>query len=194
MPNFMGEEKKSRAPLYVGLVFILIAAVGSTLAANLTLNSRNRIEFGQGKYIVQACQGWIQISLSTGETIDGVSPVTGVTFDSLDLRSCSGTTLRLKIYGTSDAPDAAPLDIFYGPNGPANYMSVGIDNTPKIYLLDANGNPELDEQGVPTQNDSYLTFTPPDSLTGSVSISFNSPLASMESVGSIVIETGKSAI
>ena len=190
----MREEDKSRAPVIIGLVLLIIAAIGSTLAANISINGNNRIEFGQGSFSVQACQGWIQVSLSTGETVDGASPVTGLTLEGLDLNACSGNTLRIRIFGVTDENGDTPLlDLYDGSNGPANSVSLGIDNDPKIYLLDADGIPELDGAGIPIQNDGYLTLVPPDPTNGNIGVIFNSPLANMESVTSLTIETGTTA-
>jgi hypothetical protein len=190
----MREEDRSRTPLILGLVLLLVAGIGSTLAANISINGTNRIEFGQGSYTVQACQGWIQVSLSTGETIDGASPVTGLTFEGLDLHACAGNTLRVRIFGATDESGNTPqLDLFSGSNGPTNSVSLGIDNDPKIYLLDADGNPEIDSSNIPIENDGYLTLIQPDAISGNIVVNFNTPLANMESVTSLTIETGTTA-
>jgi len=185
MPNFMGEEKKSRAPLYVGLVFILIAAVGSTLAANLTINSRNRIEFGQGFYQVQACQTWIKINADSGSFTPpgGVSDIylNRVSIDSLDTRACASTSLRLKFYSETSGTEAVP--IFTGGDATPVYdLSIGIDAAGSVSLiprLDANGDPIDDSSGI-TLNYDLGTYT----------FTITSPLALMSGLSSLTLESG----
>ena len=51
----------SKKKLAIGLV-ILVLTVGTTLARPFTINTNNRVTFGQGLYQIRACDGWIKIS------------------------------------------------------------------------------------------------------------------------------------
>ena len=96
-----GEIKPS---LLVGIFLVLLGALSSTFAANLTLNQDDTIEFGRGKYDIKACQSWININLDSGYF---ESPVPGsylnkIFIESLDTYACKGKSIKLKFFQTED--------------------------------------------------------------------------------------------
>ena len=101
---------KSRKPLRVLLGIGALAAVtgiGSTLAANISLNGGNDVEFGQGVVTTAACDSTITVT-PISEFDNSVDPAV-FNLDSIDLSDidndpgdCDGKTLTIKGYGDSD--------------------------------------------------------------------------------------------
>ena len=97
-------KKKSNARLfkvYLGAVVIFATSVGSVLAAGISIGASARgTEFGQGVYLIKACDDWIQLNLVAGETGSkgapaGYSALTGITIDGLDVTKCSSTKFSI---------------------------------------------------------------------------------------------------
>jgi hypothetical protein len=88
--------KKSRFGFMVGLSLIVFSLVSSTLAANITLNSGQRKEFGSGLYLIKSCDQWVQIYLaSNGTTVQNVQ------LQGLDVTTCANSNIQIKLYGNS---------------------------------------------------------------------------------------------
>ena len=54
-------KKRARIATIIGGAFLL-AAVGSTFAANITINSTDSLEYGQGLTQAVACEGTINVT------------------------------------------------------------------------------------------------------------------------------------
>lgn len=94
--DFQDAPKKSRFGFMVGLSLILFSLLSSTLAANITLNSGQRKEFGSGLYLIKSCDQWVQIYLgSNGSTVQNVQ------LQGLDVTQCANSNLQIKLYGNS---------------------------------------------------------------------------------------------
>ena len=88
--------KKHRFGLIVGLSLVVFSLFSSTLAANLTLNSGVRKEFGSGVYLIKTCDQWVQIYLaSNGTTVQNVQ------LQGLDVTQCVNSNIQIKLYGSS---------------------------------------------------------------------------------------------
>jgi hypothetical protein len=113
--NGSGRSPKKRARLVtiIGGAF-LFAAVGSTFAANITINTSNSLEYAQGITQATACNPSLLIqpanrfinSAGGGsfalETIT-VSDTTSATAAGVGLGNCNGKTLRIAAYGDTGA-------------------------------------------------------------------------------------------
>jgi len=66
----------------------VFAALGSTLAANITINSNSAVEFGQGLSAASACDSNIKVkpvaSFSNTSDTGGVFMLSGITFEEVD--------------------------------------------------------------------------------------------------------------
>ena len=104
---------KSRKPLRMLLGIGALAAVtgiGSTLAANISLNSATSgaVEFGQGVVTTAACDSTITVtpvSAFDNSVGTGVFNLTSIDLSDIGVTApedCSGKTLTIKGYGDSD--------------------------------------------------------------------------------------------
>lgn len=102
-------KKRGRLATIIGGAF-LFAAIGSTFAANVTINTSNTLEYGQGLTQAAACDPSLNIipvnkfvnSAGGGafylETIT-VQDTTTATAAGIGLGNCAGKTIRLTAYG-----------------------------------------------------------------------------------------------
>jgi hypothetical protein len=111
----MNREPRGRVlRALTGAGIILIASVGSVLAANIAIgNSDNTTEFGQGEFTLKACDSWIQLDLVNGATgqngaPSGLSALTGITIQGLDASQCRSTQFTIRAVDAS----ANPLPIY----------------------------------------------------------------------------------
>jgi hypothetical protein len=93
-----------------------IAVVGSTLAANISINSGGALEFGQGLTQTAACSGSNTITMTPTSTFvnaasAGTFYLSQVSFGGSGLATCAGKTFTIK--GFSDS-GATPLTIATG--------------------------------------------------------------------------------
>ena len=105
-------QKRTRLVTMVAGAF-LVAAVGSTFAANITINTANTLEYGQGLTQATACNPGILIvpanrfvnSAGAGtfllETITVTDTASVTTSPTAGFGNCAGQTLRLRAYGNT---------------------------------------------------------------------------------------------
>ncbi len=104
-------KKSSSSKALLGLAGIAaVALLGSTLAANISLNGGSGVEFGQGVALTTACDD----SITSTPTATFVNAASGggfnfstVAFSNVS-SACWGKTFTLKAYGDTSA---TPLDI-----------------------------------------------------------------------------------
>lgn len=106
-------EKKSRTPLRVLLGIGALAAVvgvGSTLAANISLNGGGNVEFGQGVATTASCDGEITVTpISEFNSADDAFYLNSIQLSGIDTGTqgegdtvgCAGKTLTIKAYDNS---------------------------------------------------------------------------------------------
>lgn len=99
-------RKKGNALLWAGLG-LLIASISATLSATITINTNNRIEFGQGIKYIDACDDWVKITprAGTGTELDYVKYID---IAGLDTSSCKSTDLTIALYKTG-VSDSMPV-------------------------------------------------------------------------------------
>ena len=95
-----------RAPTGAGI--ILMASLGSVLAANIAIGHSNEVnEFGQGVFTLKACDSWIEMDLVNGATgrngaPSGLSALTGITIQGLDASKCKSTRFTIRAIDSSN--------------------------------------------------------------------------------------------
>jgi alpha-tubulin suppressor-like RCC1 family protein len=151
---------------FVGIGALLV--VGSTFAANINLNSGQRVEFGQGISIVTSCDS--QVTLTPRASFVNVSGsgsfyFSSFTLSNVDVVACNGVSFTLKAYGNT-SPD--PLTLFSTNN------SAVINDSSTAFVVAAN------------QSGLTLSDT---STTGAFTANFTSPVALASNVYKISIET-----
>ena len=91
----------------LGGAVIVIASLGSSLAANIAIGSADgTTEFGQGEFTLKACDSWIQLNLISGSTgqngaPEGLSALTGITIEGLDANQCKSTQFTIQAFDQS---------------------------------------------------------------------------------------------
>jgi len=180
----------SRKKIIIGLALI-IATLGTTLASTFTINSNNRVTFGQGIYQIRACDGWIKISFEKTDTASGVmdngqrvQAVSAVNIDSFNSNSCKNTNFKIKLFKTGVS---TALNLYTQEDSTAsNQVWLSVDNSGLVTLLDTSGI-NLGEFG-----DSAVGLGM-DSTTGRYTIYFFNPLQPASNVNSYTVESGPNA-
>jgi hypothetical protein len=104
--EFIESSKKPKR--FIGILFIALGLIGTTVAANITINN-GRIEMGQGIYRISACDQWVGIGLyPTAASYSGKSRIQTVELIGLDPRLCKNVK--------NSSPNT-PLELFYGTTG-----------------------------------------------------------------------------
>ena len=86
-----------------------IAVVGSTLAANISINTGGSLEFGQGLTATAACSNGATVTMtptstfSNGSGTAGNFYLSGITFSNTGLLNCSGKTFTIQAWDSSTA-------------------------------------------------------------------------------------------
>jgi hypothetical protein len=180
----------SKKKLAIGLV-ILVLTVGTTLARPFTINTNNRVTFGQGLYQIRACDGWIKISFEKTDTANGVmdggsrvQAVSSVNIDSFNSLACKNTNFKIKLFKTGVA---TALNLYTQENStPSSQVWLSVDNSGVVTILDTSGT-NLGEFG-----DSAVGLGM-DTETGRYTIYFFTPLQPASNVNSYTVESGPNA-
>ena len=92
----------------IGASVIVLASLGSSLAANVAIGGPNgTTEFGQGEFTLKVCDSWIQLNLLSGSTgaygseSSGLSALTGITIEGLDASQCKSTKFTIQAFDQS---------------------------------------------------------------------------------------------
>ena len=153
----------------IGALFV----VGTTFAANINLNSGQRVEFGQGISIVTSCDS--QVILTPRASFVNASGggsfyFSSFTLSNVDVTACSGVSFTLKAFGNTSSD---PLTLF------SSIKSAVINDSSTAFVVAAN------------QSGLTLSDT---STTGSFTAVFASPVALASSVFKVTLETSGDAI
>jgi hypothetical protein len=121
--------KKNNLRALVGLAAIAgVAVLGSTLAANISLNDGAPVEFGQGVQVTSACDNEITLT-PTAVFVNGSTPLfmlSTISFSGVDASStttCQGKTLSLSAYGESSS---TPLQLATSNSTALTTATIGI--------------------------------------------------------------------
>jgi photosystem II stability/assembly factor-like uncharacterized protein len=167
-------EKKSRRILnnkFLTSIVVVIAAAfffQSTLAANLSINSGQSVEFGQGIAVSTVCDSTVTLtpySSFVNGSSSGTFYFSAFQLSNIDAAACSGVTFTIKAYNNSSS---SPLTLF--------------STNTSASIKDSNSTFEV------AANQSGLSLA--DSQTaGSFTASFTSPAALSSDVYKITVET-----
>jgi hypothetical protein len=184
------DTRKKSVPLFIGIFLVVLSAISATFAANITINGSNRVEFGQAVYVVEACNGWIQISLGYGETTDGLSNITSFVINGLDTRSCGSTNITFKAYGGENQLDLYDIQsredgVEPGAAVPVDQFTLRIDDQEAVSLVDADGT-------TIATDDPYISLDI-DNASRTYVVGFTYPLATVEEITRMTVESGPNA-
>jgi hypothetical protein len=174
-------EGSSRAPLkqrkgfrvILGITVMgVFAALGSTLAANITINTSNAVEFGQGLSAASACDSSITVkpvaSFSNQSETAGVFMLSGITFSDVDTSTsaCAGKQFVISTYdsGTLTANYLGATSATAPYTDSYTAVIVNIGNTFNVDSMTVTDSPTIT-----TSNGGFtLTFDNPLTQAGSV--------------------------
>jgi len=188
------DTRKKSVPLFLGIFLVFLSAISATFAANITINDSNRVEFGQAVYVVEACNGWVQISLGNGdeENSPGAwSYITSFVINGLDTRSCGSTNITFKAYGNTNNL----LDLYatyaivngeeVGEPSIVNQFTLRIDDQEAISLVDSDGT-------TIASTDPFISLDT-DDATRTYVVGFTYPRAKVEEITRMTVESGPNA-
>jgi hypothetical protein len=177
-------------------------ALGSTLAANINLNSDGNVEFGQGVATTTACDddGITVTPFSTFINAAGAGShkLSSIQLSEIDSSedNCEGKTFRIRAYG--DGSD--PLDLFSWETGVMDGVTqeyvwteenrfdfVDITRTDETFLWTSDGTDDDDVIDIDDSNIEQTSFTL--SLVSLEETIRRTPLALAEDVKKITVET-----
>jgi len=166
------KNKKSVKGLVAMAMFGAVAVLGSTLAANISLNS-GTLEFGQGVAVTSACDP--NGITATPKAVFANSTGAGqYNFASIALsgihNDCAGDTFTLNAYGDTSA---TPLNI-------ATVGAVSYNVATFVYTATLPGSSYI----------STASYVSPVSNTGSLEIGFRGTQATSGAVYKITLQTG----
>lgn len=197
-----GPSRSKRAKINLGIFLAIFGILGSTLAANISLNGGAKREFGQGIFQIKACDQWVGVGLTSGQGAQNTF-VANVKLYGLDPRACKGTLLRIKFF-PSGSTTAMPMYLGAGPTTAANDSVTATTLVTKVTNVAYTGNNStqyqawaydavslVDPQGRDigyADNYELIDYFP---STGVYSIIFTYPRAVAAQVASVTIETAK---
>ena len=189
------------------LLIVGLFGITTTVAANITINSGKKAEFGQGLYQVKACDQFVSVYLDntdttyneTGTAGSGFSNISAIRVYGLDTVKCAGTTIRIKLY---KANQAAPLQIYTNAE-PGGYECPDTTNcgyAQLVLVVAANATQANAKNNVTLLSysganvgkfDDYqgLSYDVP---TGSYTVGFTYPRASMSQFSYLTLESASS--
>ena len=135
--DFSKRKKRRIIRLVLATAAIFIVAA-NTLAGNYSINSGNKIEFGQGAFRVSACDGFISVNFyPTAATYSGLSRIQTVELVGLNAAKCNGKLLRLKVYGSTGN---TAKSLYYGVSGmsPGSPATLNYGSADTLALVDTS--------------------------------------------------------
>jgi hypothetical protein len=180
----------SRKKLFIGALLVVVT-LGTTLASTVTINTNNRLTFGQGLYQIRACDGWIKITFEKTDTAGGVmdngsmvQAVSAINIDSFNSLACKNTNFKIKLFKTGVS---AALNLYTQEDTTASdQVWLSVNNSGVVTILDKSGT-NLGEYG-----DTAVGLGM-DSDTGRYTIYFFTPIQPASNVNSYTVESGPNA-
>ena len=190
-----GSKKPFKLVLGIGALVATIA-LGSTLAADISLNLGAPIEFGQGVAQTTACDDDITVtpfSTFVNATGAGAHKFTSLKISGIDSRSdkCSGKTFLIKAYGDSGRLDLFNYTDISTPES-VDYSAIEITDNAGVFTWTSDGTDGDDvtndeNVGAEGRDLSDTSFTL--NLTSEANPITRTPLALSEDVKRITVET-----
>ncbi|CAB4340843.1 unannotated protein [freshwater metagenome] len=107
---------KKKMPSFLALLLLVLVGtffIQTTLAQNVSLNSGNPIEFGQGISATTACSGSTQLTITPSAAFTNAANAGSFKFESFTVSGipvqCHGSDFTINAFGNTDA---APLALF----------------------------------------------------------------------------------
>ena len=186
-------RKRKSANFIIGFGLMAFSVVGFTVAANITIGSGNRLEFGQGLYQITSCDQWIGIKLNpSAASYSGQSRVANMNLSGFDALNCRGRDIKIQLLDGS----SAILPIFSDASGLVDRVLLNVSSDTNKGRANAvgfyNGYGVLvtsslsGSNGYAYDSGQYLSY---NANTGVYSILFNSPQATMSAVNGLTVQS-----
>ena len=195
-------SRSKRSRLNLAIFILILGVVGSTVAANITMNGGSRKEFGQGIFQIKACDQWVGVGLTSGSGLQNTY-VANVRIIGLDPRGCKGTIFRIKFFPTGST---TAMPMYYGA-GPTSSLSDSATTTSLVTKITNTAYSGATQAAYETWAGDALTLIDPQGRdigyaddyeivdyipsTGVYSIVLTYPRAVAADVATITIETAK---
>lgn len=199
-------SRSRRARLNLGIFVLILGFLGTSLAANISLNNGNRKEFGQGIFQIKACDQWVGVGLTAGSGAENPY-VKNLKLYGFDPRLCLGRIFRIKLFPTGST---TPLNLYIDQGASAgttetatqltlvdtstafttNYLGASTSSQAYDWWA-ADAVTLVNRQGLNVGYYSDYLFIDYTTSTGVYTIIFNQPRALVASVASVTIESAK---
>lgn len=176
-----------RQKFFIGTLLLSVSVISSVVAGTVTINTSNRVEFGQALYQVGACESFVDISADSNGT-----NMHRIFIDGLDISNCPDTFIRIKFYGSG----TTPLNLYQDSGTAVNRILLQVTDPSDPYngldFRNARGvipvYQECEDAGplVDCKTDGFLRF---DYIGGRYILTFTTPMASAGLVNNFTIET-----
>ena len=123
------QSTRSRLKIKIAIALVIVSAISTTFAANISLNGGKRSEFGQGIYQIKACDQWVGIGLQSAASPNNAYVGT-IKLYGFDPRLCVGRIFRIKLFQSGSV---TPLDLYLGPGATS-----GTDTSTVLTLMDTS--------------------------------------------------------
>ena len=166
-------KKNNNLKSLAGLATVAaIAVLGSTLAANLSLNSGGAIEFGQGVSVTSACDGdgitvtpSVRFVNAAGAGTFYLSTIALTNIDLTNTTKCVGKTFTLNAY---DDASATPLQLATSSGGSTPITSATFSNSTSSTYAGTAGISVTGSGNGTSSGSITLGFGTPTSTSGAV--------------------------
>ena len=178
--NFKQSKRKGFPRGIIFIIALILSIIGYTLAANISLNSGQNVEFGQGVTQTSACDDEITVTPQAefiNTSGDNEFKFSSVQISGIDSTSdnCDGKDFIIKAYDSA----GNLLDIFS--DNESDYASLRIWDVGGSFILISDGS-AAGELNSAESNAEDLTST-------SFDITFTTPVAAAENVYRITVES-----
>jgi hypothetical protein len=175
-------KKNNNLKSLAGLATVAaIAVLGSTLAANLSLNSGGAIEFGQGVSVTSACDGngitvtpSVRFVNAAGAGTFYLSTIALSGIDLTDATKCVGKTFTLNAY---DDASATPLQLA------TSSISSSVGITSATFANSSAGNNYTGTAGISIAGSGHTTSD------GRITLGFGTPSSTSGAVYKITLQS-----
>lgn len=184
---------KPKSQFILGAFLIATSLLGLSFAANLTLGSGDRLEFGQGIYRITSCDQWIGIKLNpTAASYSGQSRVANMNISGFDALNCRGVNFQIRLLNSSDTV----LPLFRDGSGLVDRVLLNVSSDQSktranaVSFYDGYGvlvtSSLSGSNGYAYDSYQYLSY---NSTTGVYTMVFSYPQATMSAVSSLSVQS-----
>jgi hypothetical protein len=177
----IAQSKKIKA----GFLLIVLSALSTTVASNITINSGKKLEFGQGLIRLSACSQYVNINFSsTAPDGQGNQYLNLIKIQDLNALQCSGTTFTIQIYNSSKVLQNIYTDS--STHNGVNFIKLSISSSPANQATAAS---LINASGVNIGNGDTNESLSYDSASGSYLVSILNPTLNESNVGSFTVQS-----